>query len=555
MAKMRNEELVQEIRARIASRISTERRRSPAKLRQVFARLEREIFEETNTRKLIGKVGARSDAVASAFRSQIGSSPARFVEELRIDAAKALLKQSSEPVWRIATAAGFSSADTFRRKFKQLSKSTPEQYRKNLASEDVAELSKASDEKAREVWPCVLRSNDCLPAEARMLEWLGEKMAEAALGETRQDPGWECIERVLAKWAWHHTVVVQQTDENFSRCDLEAFSTPAHFELLMEMSREVGRADRTLGAKVARQALHSLRHLGWLLEEREFAHLRARAWSNLGNALRLKSDFLAAEEALEQARTLLNVVHSPSLQLRFELALFTCCLRIDQRRLAEAESFTRNAVLLAQESEEPNFICQSYMAQGNILWLQGSWMEAVDVFNSAVKQLGSVSDPYLRIAAYQSLAAAYLKGGEVEAAEMNARRAQSIVEESGDKSGSVQLQWLMGLIALELGDLEKARQRLIFCQKSFEGQEHLYQSGLVSLDLAILSGLKENNGELRKEASKALVFLAAFDLDGECLAALELLRQAVKQQRIAQPLLRQLRATLGRRDGAPALPD
>jgi transcriptional regulator GlxA family with amidase domain len=63
------------------------------------------------------------------FHKEVGQSPARFVERLRVDAARQRLEETDAPHDRIAADCGFGSGNSMRRSFLRLLKVTPSDYR------------------------------------------------------------------------------------------------------------------------------------------------------------------------------------------------------------------------------------------------------------------------------------------------------------------------------------------------------------------------------------------------------------------------------------------
>jgi transcriptional regulator GlxA family with amidase domain len=66
---------------------------------------------------------------ARVFAEQTGLTPARFVELIRVEAARRRLEESADTVDQIATECGFRSADSMRRAFRRLLRVTPTAYR------------------------------------------------------------------------------------------------------------------------------------------------------------------------------------------------------------------------------------------------------------------------------------------------------------------------------------------------------------------------------------------------------------------------------------------
>jgi transcriptional regulator GlxA family with amidase domain len=68
------------------------------------------------------------------FRETTGSTPARWVLTMRLDAGRALLETSTWTIERIATECGFASAVTFRQNFVAEFSTTPTFYRRRFAA-------------------------------------------------------------------------------------------------------------------------------------------------------------------------------------------------------------------------------------------------------------------------------------------------------------------------------------------------------------------------------------------------------------------------------------
>jgi transcriptional regulator GlxA family with amidase domain len=66
------------------------------------------------------------------FQRELGVTPGRYVESVRVEAAKARLQRSDEPLATIAHASGFGSDETMRRAFWRELSTTPAAYRKRF---------------------------------------------------------------------------------------------------------------------------------------------------------------------------------------------------------------------------------------------------------------------------------------------------------------------------------------------------------------------------------------------------------------------------------------
>jgi transcriptional regulator GlxA family with amidase domain len=73
---------------------------------------------------------------ARLFRKEVGVTPATWVEEARVSAARRLLELGRDAPKQVATLCGFADADTLRRAFARQVGITPAEYRKRFAAID-----------------------------------------------------------------------------------------------------------------------------------------------------------------------------------------------------------------------------------------------------------------------------------------------------------------------------------------------------------------------------------------------------------------------------------
>jgi len=68
------------------------------------------------------------------YRAQTGITPARAIDQLRLEAARRLLGDTSFPVKRVAARCGFGSEETMRRSFLRSMGVTPQAYRERFSA-------------------------------------------------------------------------------------------------------------------------------------------------------------------------------------------------------------------------------------------------------------------------------------------------------------------------------------------------------------------------------------------------------------------------------------
>ncbi|WP_244424703.1 GlxA family transcriptional regulator [Methylobacterium nodulans] len=85
--------------------------------------------------KLAARAGMSPRHFARLFRAETGLTPATFVENVRIEAARRLLEEGKAASKQVAGACGFHDADTLRRAFVRRIGLTPAEYRQRHASQ------------------------------------------------------------------------------------------------------------------------------------------------------------------------------------------------------------------------------------------------------------------------------------------------------------------------------------------------------------------------------------------------------------------------------------
>jgi transcriptional regulator GlxA family with amidase domain len=85
---------------------------------------------------LAGRAAMSARNFARVFARELGKTPARYVEQVRVEAARTQLASTDDGVDQIASRCGFSSAELLRRCFLRHFKVAPSQYRKHFRVQD-----------------------------------------------------------------------------------------------------------------------------------------------------------------------------------------------------------------------------------------------------------------------------------------------------------------------------------------------------------------------------------------------------------------------------------
>ena len=90
--------------------------------------------EETLAREtLSARLGISTRQLERLFQTYLGTSPSRYYLGIRLKKARALITQTSLPVFEVAVASGFSSASHFTKRYQEHFGATPRDERRAMA--------------------------------------------------------------------------------------------------------------------------------------------------------------------------------------------------------------------------------------------------------------------------------------------------------------------------------------------------------------------------------------------------------------------------------------
>ncbi|AYF79290.1 helix-turn-helix domain-containing protein [Nocardia yunnanensis] len=118
--------------AQFSAQLRTQPARTPA-IRAVQQWLPDHLDADLAVAALAERAGMSERHFARAFRLETGSTPAAFIEDLRVEAARRLLESTELTIGAIARQVGYRHGETLHRVFTRRMATTPERYRQHFA--------------------------------------------------------------------------------------------------------------------------------------------------------------------------------------------------------------------------------------------------------------------------------------------------------------------------------------------------------------------------------------------------------------------------------------
>lgn len=112
--------------------------RKPGPIRDLQPWIIENLAHDLSVEKLAERVAMSPRNFTRVFTRETGTPPARYVEEVRLDAARQRLEQGREGLDQVAAATGFSNSLNLRRVFERQLQLTPSEYRARFCSIDMA---------------------------------------------------------------------------------------------------------------------------------------------------------------------------------------------------------------------------------------------------------------------------------------------------------------------------------------------------------------------------------------------------------------------------------
>ncbi len=331
------------------------------------------------------------------------------------------------------------------------------------------------------------------------------------------------------------------------------FQTWSVCQCLIDRSHKLGFSDPQEGldlAEVATEIADRLdtKHYG----PTQVRDMKAAAWSQYANALRVVSDLRKAEEAFGIAEHFLAGGSGDLLALA-RLFDLKASLRRAQRQFEDSVALLESAIGLYRKLCDPRREGAALIKLAYVKARQEDFAQAIALVQQGIELLDPVADRRLLTMARANLIDHLTDAGrylEAQAMLSRARRAQL---KDGDRLPLLRLRWVEGKIAAGLGQVDAAERAFVEARQGFIDHAVGYDAALVSLELAELYARQGRTAEMKRLAIEMLPIFRSRDVHREAIAALLVLRQAIEAEAATAAVIGDVRTFLRQARDNPRL--
>lgn len=280
--------------------------------------------------------------------------------------------------------------------------------------------------------------------------------------------------------------------------------------------------------------------------------LRARAWAELANALRVNEEYERADEALAQAFSYRRQGTGDSL-LQARMADLEASLRRDQRRFAEAIALLDAACDIYQSVGDTHLAGRALINKGICARTAGEPRDAIQWIREGQAQLDGGRDPRLAAIGEQVLLDAMADCGQFQQASRMLMGSGLRQAFAADPLNLLRLRWVEGKILAGRDRLSRAEKALTEVRRGFEERGLDYDAALVGLELAAVWLRQGKTAEVRELAQDMLDTFEELEIEREAFRALWFFNEVCRHQVATAHMAHGVRSFLGRLHAEPQL--
>ena len=487
--------------------------RAPSQFKPLFLYIEREIFSPDFT------IGAARDAAnlksnsyTTRFYKITGKRPREYVEHHRIRTAQKIIRHTDIYHWQVGSLVGFSDPSVFSRNYRKVVGHSPNKEAKHNPSDSTTPGDQQAIESPNTSDPRVsLNTAEPMSPSSRL-----------SLAELREDILDMTRSEIKAYIGAH------MKDINLG-----------HFYYFLEKSKHKARHDRAKGKELCLAALDTLRLVEFLRGE-EFPDEKAVGYASLAHICQLELNFDEAERWFGIADRFLPVDPGEKPTLFAQVNFLRASLLWWKRNAAASIRLLDRILPDIRRHSPLALLARVLLLKAEIYDGCGDPDHALALFSEAVELTPFIDDSYVVFSAHFNLTLCYTRLSRP--AEANAQF-EKVKELSTSVDGVISpffLSHLEGSVSRVKGDFRKAEHLFLEAREGFLNQGLDISAAFVSLELSLVYLELGQPDEAFSTAISAIPAISRHCAQQEAVAALTVLEEAEKLQRVDKAIIRQV---------------
>lgn len=285
------------------------------------------------------------------------------------------------------------------------------------------------------------------------------------------------------------------------------------------------------------------------------ADIRARALAELANAYRTANQPAISEVVMTQALHYLER-GTGDLHLAARISELAASLACDQRHFPEALELIDRAFLVYNQIGDDHMAGRALITKSHYLSCAGNAEEALIFVTEGFTLLDLKRDPGLGAAALQNTIHYAVDAGHLKKAQHHLWNAQNHGLLPDEEVNRIKLRATSGEIFAGLGQLDRAEAAFRTAKEEFEDLGLVYVAGITGIDLAAIWMRQGRVEEVKELAENLAEDFLQLSIKREALAAVLVLREACRKDRVTAEGIAKIAAYLRDLDRRPggALP-
>jgi len=257
--------------------------------------------------------------------------------------------------------------------------------------------------------------------------------------------------------------------------------------------------------------------------------LRALAWAEHANALRINDQLPKAREVMDDAFGF-ALEGSGDILLRARLLDLMASLDADSRQLGRADSLLKEVCSIYRRLRDDHLEGRALIARGNYAGLRNEPEQALRLLGKGLALIDQEKEPGLTLAARHGITWWTVELGRYREARRLLFASRHLYAADRNEMNQLRLRWLEGKIAAGLDEFTKAEELLGDVRRGFGELDLPYKKALVTLDLMAVLLRQGRTRRVFEVIDETVKTFQRLEIHREALAGLIILHEAAERE-------------------------